>query len=564
MHNPIDTAKLQIKTLIKKAFEEAADCGELATSEIPDFTVEIPKETTHGDFAANVALVSAKSFKMAPRALAEAVVKYLDLSGSYFEKTEIAGPGFINFFVGEEWFAYAVTGVLEAGENFGRSDIGGGEKIMVEFVSANPTGPMHMGNARGGAIGDCLVSAMNFAGYDCHREFLINDAGNQIEKFALSLEARYLQEYLGEDALPFPEDGYHGQDIREHAKQYIALHGSKLLEVPSAQRKKELAEFALPQNIQKMRTDLEKYKITYDVWFSEQTLHDSGAVAAAIDKLKARGCTYEKDGALWYKASEYGCEKDDVLIRANGVSTYLAADIAYHYDKFAVRNFKKVINIWGADHHGHVARLKGAMDAIGLCGDDLDILLMQLVRLTKDGEVVKMSKRTGNAITLSDLLDDVPVDAARFFFNMREANSAMDFDLTLASEQSSQNPVYYVQYAHARICSIIANLKSEGVTPLAAGECNFKLLEAPEERELIKQLSLLPSEIIGVCKTYETSRLPHFATAVATQFHKFYNACRVKVDDKDLMQARLGLCLATKTAIANVLEILKISAPEVM
>ena len=454
--------------------------------------------------------------------------------------------------------------VLDCGRDYGRSDVGGGKKVMVEFVSANPTGPMHMGNARGGAIGDCLAAALDFAGYEVTREFYVNDAGNQIAKFGKSLEARYLQLFLGEEAVEFPEDGYHGEDIKTRAREFADLHGDRYVNAPSEERLQALIAYALPANVEGLRRDLEKYRITYDVWFSEQSLHDSGAVMDAVKLLTSRGMTYEKDGAVWYKGTEMGEEKDEVLVRANGIPTYFAADIAYHYNKFAVRGFDRVIDVWGADHHGHVARMKGAMDAIGLSGDKLDIVLMQLVRLMKDGQPYKMSKRTGKAITLTDLLEEIPIDAARFFFNMREPNSTLDFDLDLAVEETNQNPVYYVQYAHARICSIFKNLAAEGITPRAVTPEELDRLTAPEERELIRQIASLPDEIIAAAHNYDPARMTHYVIDAATLFHKFYNACRVKGEDESLMQARLALCQATRTVLENVLGLLKISAPESM
>ena len=563
--NFVQDAMSEVESLLKNAFIKAMQDGKLPETEIPGFTVEIPADTSHGDFASNAAMVSARAFRSAPVKIAAALKESMDFSSArYIERVEIAGPGFINFFVSPLWFADIVSGVLAEKEEYGRSDYGKGQKVMVEFVSANPTGPMHMGNARGGAIGDCLAAAMDACGYDVTREFYINDAGNQIEKFGLSLEARYLQIFKGEDAIAFPEDGYHGEDIKERAQQYADVHGDCLLNLSSEKRRRALVDFALPKNIEKLRTDLSKYRIEYDVWFPESTLHQSGAVKAVVDDLTARGLTYEKDGAVWYKATEFGGEKDEVLVRANGNPTYFTADIAYHKNKFADRKFDRVINVWGADHHGHVARLKGAMDAIGLDGSKLDIVLMQLVRLMKDGEPYRMSKRTGKAITLSDLTDLVPIDAARFFFNMREPNSTLDFDLDLAVEESSQNPVYYVQYAHARICSILKNLSAQNIQPRECSAQELELLCAPEEKELIRALAQCPQEIINAAKNYDPARMTHYLMEVATLFHKFYNACRVQGEDEALMQARISLCIATRTVIANLLKLLKITAPTSM
>ena len=557
--NRIADAQKQLDTLIRTAYAKA-----FPGKEMRDFIIEIPKDTSHGDFASNAAMVNAKNAGKAPRDIAAALIEAMDFAGSYFVVAETAGPGFMNFRLGQNWFSDSVQSVLDCGADYGRSDYGHGEKVMVEFVSANPTGPMHMGNARGGAIGDCLASALDFAGYKVCREFYINDAGNQIVKFGKSLEARYLQLYLGEDAVEFPEDGYQGEDIKVRAKEFADLHGDKYVNAPSEERTQALIDYALPANVEGLRRDLEKYRIQYDVWFSEKSLHESGAVMDVVKLLSDRGMTYEKDGAVWYKATEFGAEKDEVLVRANGIPTYFTADIAYHYNKFAVRGFDRVIDVWGADHHGHVARMKGSMDAIGLDGSKLDVVLMQLVRLMKDGQPFKMSKRTGKAITLTDLLEEIPIDAARFFFNMREPNSTLDFDLDLAVEETSQNPVYYVQYAHARICSILKNLAAEGISPRPVTAAELDLLTAGEEKELIRKLATLPEEIIGAAKTYAPARLTHYVIDTATLFHKFYNACRVKGEEEPLMQARLALCMATRIVIENVLGLLKITAPESM
>ena len=563
--NFVQEAMNEVNSLIRSSMEKAMAEGKLPQAELPNYTVEIPGDTSHGDFATNAAMVSARTFRNAPAKIAAILLENMDFSSaSYVEKAEIAGPGFINFFVKDAWFAATVSGILEAGKDYGRSDYGKGEKVMIEFVSANPTGPMHMGNALGGAIGDCLAAAMDACGYDVTKEFYINDAGNQIEKFGLSLDIRYQQLYKGEDAVELPEDSYHGEDIKERAQQFAEIHGDSYLEKSEEERRKALVEFALPMNVAKLKSDLEKYRIVYDVWFPESTLHNSGAVKAVVDHLSDRGLTYEKDGAIWYKATEFGGEKDEVLIRANGNPTYFAADIAYHKNKFADRGFNRVINVWGADHPGHVARLKGAMDAVGLDGSKLDIVLMQLVRLMKDGEPYRMSKRTGKAITLSDLTDLVPIDAARFFFNMREPNSTLDFDLDQAVKEDSSNPVYYVQYAHARICSILKNLSAQGIEAKECSIADLEALKTAEERELIRKLALCPQEIINAAKNYDPARMTHYCVELATMFHKFYTNCRVQGEDEVLMQARISLCMAVKTTLCNMLELLKITVPESM
>ena len=575
----LEKAQQQVRAVITDAVAAAVTAGELPEAALPDFVVEVPADRTHGDFAANAAMVSARAFHKAPRQIAESIVAHLSLDGTYLEHAEVAGPGFLNFFLSPRYYADIVAQVIEQGDAYGRSNYGAGKKVMVEFVSANPTGPMHMGNARGGALGDCLAAVLEAAGYEVWREFYINDAGNQIDKFGLSLEVRYLQLFQGEDAVPMPEDAYHGDDIREHAKAFAAIHGDAFVTADEAERRAALVAYALPLNIEKMKRDMAKYRIVYDRWFTESTLHNDGEVKEVIDMLTARGLTYEKDGALWYKAGEFGEKyqgkkhvnrdgveegiKDEVLVRANGNPTYFAADIAYHRNKF-MRGFDTCIDVWGADHHGHVARMKGAMDAIGLSGDRLQVVLMQLVRLMRDGEVVRMSKRSGKAIQLADLLDEVPVDAARFFFNLREASTQMDFDLGLAIEQSSSNPVYYVQYAHARLCSIFRTVEEDGVTLGATDADTLSLLTAPEERELIRHIGAYAATVVTCAKEQDPAGMTRYAQELATLFHKFYNACRVRGVDADLQQARLGLCAATRIALHNVLTMLKIEAPEKM
>lgn len=563
MAKAVKTAENQLRQAVLDALGQAVAAGELPAEPIPAFGIEVPADRAHGDLAANVAMVSARSLHRAPRQIAEAILAHLSLEGTYLERAEVAGPGFLNFFLSPAFYAAVVGEVLEAGDQYGRSDFGGGKKVMVEFVSANPTGPMHMGNARGGALGDCLASVLDAAGYDVWREFYVNDAGNQIEKFGLSLDVRYQQHFRGEDAVELPEDAYHGDDIREHAANFAAIYGDKYLDAPEAERRAALVQYALPLNIEKMHRDLEKYRIVYDEWFRESVLHNDGELKATIDLLTEKGLTYEKDGALWYKASEHGGEKDEVLVRANGNPTYFAADIAYHRNKFA-RGFDICIDVWGADHHGHVARMKGAMDAVGLDGSRLHVVLFQLVRLMQDGEVVRMSKRSGKAIQLADLLDEVPVDAARFFFNLREAGSQMDFDLGLAVEQSSSNPVYYVQYAHARICSIFKNLQAEGITPRACTAQELVRLTEPAEKELIRHIAAYTGEIIEAARDYDPARITRYCMDLAGLFHKFYNSCRVKGEEEPLMQARLALCEATRTTLRNALSLLKITAPETM
>ncbi|MBE6899802.1 MAG: arginine--tRNA ligase [Ruminococcaceae bacterium] len=579
MRNLVAEAKAQYKELIEKAVKDAIAAGELPEGEIPKFNIEIPADNKNGDLASNVAMVSAKAFRKAPRQIAEAIVSHISLDGTYFEKAEVAGPGFLNVFYAPHWFAETVSAVLTEKDTYGTGNMGKGKKIMVEFVSANPTGPMHMGNARGGAIGDGLAEAMKWCGYDVTREFYINDAGNQIEKFGKSLEARYLQLHLGEDEIEFPEDGYHGEDIKVRAKEFTEINGDKYVNADSAERKAALVAYALPANVEGLQRDLGKYRINYDVWFRESSLYNDGSIEKVVKILTEKGLTYEKDGALWYKNAEVLTErfkkegktdkqiealelKDDVIIRANGNPTYFAGDIAYHYNKFAERGFDKVINVWGADHHGHVARLQGAMDAVGLDGSKLDVVLMQMVELMRDGKPEKMSKRTGKAITLTDLLDEVPIDAARFLFNMREPNTHLLFDLGLAVKNTNDNPVYYVQYAHARICSILRALAEEGVQVKEDISC-YTYTE-PEEFALVTELAKFPGEIEESVKTYDPSRITKYAIEVATMFHKFYNACRCRCEEEDRMYARMAIASATKIVIKNVLTMLKVSVPESM
>ncbi len=566
--NIIENVKTSIGEITLKALACAIKNGEIfAPEEEIDFSsllkLEIPKDKAHGDFACNIAMMLAKPLKTSPRKIAESIVGNIEKSED-IEKIEIAGAGFINFYLSHNYLYSVLKAVEEMGTDYGRIDMGKGKRVMIEFVSANPTGPMHMGNARGGALGDCMASVMEYAGYDVTREFYINDAGNQIEKFGKSLEARYIQELCGNDAIEFPEDGYHGEDIRDHAREFIKLEGDKYLNVSSQERKEALVGYALEKNIDYLKTDLGKYRIFYDVWFRESTLHESGAVQDAIRRLSENGYTYEEDGAIWLDCTKMGLEKNEVLVRQNGIPTYFAADIAYHINKLETRDFDLAIDIWGADHHGHVARMKGAMAAVGIDPNRLEVVLMQLVRLTRDGEVVRMSKRTGKAITLSDLLEDVSIDVARFFFNMRMAGSHLDFDLDLAVQQSSENPVYYVQYAHARICSIISALENEGVTVKAFKDINPALLKEESETELLKKLCELPEEIRLAAISREPARITRYAIELATAFHSFYNACRVKGEDTDLTDARLKLCAATATVLRGILKMLKIDAPEKM
>lgn len=563
MSKIVKKTEIELKNIIEQAVKKAVSNGALPEAEMPQFNIEKPANKDNGDYSTNVAMAGARAFKKAPRMIAEAIVSCIDLDGTAFERVEIAGPGFMNFFLSQQFYSNVLKDVFSCGKDYGKSDYGQGKRVLVEFVSANPTGPMHIGNARGGAIGDCLASVLDWAGFSVNREFYVNDAGNQIEKFATSLEVRYLQHY--DSSVELPEDAYHGQDIVEHAENFIKEYGDKYVNADSKERRKALVDFALPKNIAGLERDLGRYRITYDKWFRESTLHNDGSVQRVIDALKEKGVTYEQDGALWFKASEYGNDKDIVLVRANGLPTYIVPDIAYHYNKLVTRGYDKAIDVLGADHHGYVPRMKAALTALGLDASRLDCVIMQMVRLVREGETIKLSKRSGKAITLNTLIDEVPLDAARFFFNLREPNSHFDFDLELAAKQSSENPVYYVQYAHARICSIIKKAQEQGVELKTPSDDELALLNSKEEKDLIRHLSLLTDEIVSAAKSYDPAKITHYVIELATLFHKFYNAQRVMLDyNEGLMQARLFLCKAVKDTIYNILTMLKITAPEVM
>lgn len=561
MSQIVNTAKDQIKNLIINAAKAAIKKGELPKAELSDFIIEVPSNRDHGDYAVNAALAWSKIFRNAPRKIAEILMANADFENTYIEKCEIAGPGFINFFLASGYYADIVSDINTLADNYGKSNYGGGKKVLVEFVSANPTGPMHIGNARGGALGDCLAAVLDMAGYYVEREFYINDAGNQINKFGLSLDLRYQQ--IFKSGIEMPEDSYHGADIIAHANAFAEINGDKYMNADEAERRRALVEFALPKNIQGLHDDLLKYRIEYNNWFRESTLHANGETERIIELLKQSGHTYEKENALWFRGSDF-LSDDFVLVRSNGVPTYIVPDIAYHYNKLVTRGFDKAIDILGADHHGYVPRLKSALISLGVDADQLDVVLMQMVRLVRDGEVIKASKRSGKSITLVTLLDEVPIDAARFFFNLREANSHFDFDLDLAVEESSQNPVYYVQYAHARICSIMRNLKADNISFRDCSKQELELLSTKEERELIVHLAALTEEVINAAKTYDPAKMTHYVSELATKFHKFYNACRVRGIEEPLMMARIMLCRCTGIVIKNILNMMKVDAPESM
>ena len=589
MSDLINSASLRLREIIIEALGVLVAEEAIPAVPLPDFNIEIPADKSHGDFAANTAMVCAKALKMPPRKIAELICEKLCLEGTIFEKAEVAGPGFLNFFLGRSWFSDVVRNVLEEGGNYGKTELGKGKRVLVEFVSANPTGPMHIGNARGGAIGDCLASVLQWAGYHAEREFYVNDAGNQIEKFGKSLELRYLQlcspkgqelmaqykddtdklcsviyEGSGEGGeFEMPEDVYLGTDIIEHAKNFYDINGKAMESVSEEERRTALVDYALPINIAGLERDLKKYRIVYDNWFRESTVHEKNETKLVVDKLMEAGKAYEQDGAIWFKATEYGMDKDFVLKRSNGLYTYIVPDIAYHYNKLVTRNFDKAINVLGADHHGYVPRLKAALNALGVDETKLDVVLMQMVRLVRNGETVKLSKRSGKAITLVTLLDEIPIDAARFFFNLREANSQFEFDLGLAIEKTSQNPVYYVQYAHARICSMLRALAEEGIN--VPDSADLDLLSDPREIELIRHLASLPKEIDLAAKTYDPAKITKYTIDLATLFHRFYDACSVKnAESEQLRDARILLSVAVRQVLRNTLEILNITCPEKM
>jgi arginyl-tRNA synthetase len=564
MLNLVENITLEIKEVIKQSILKAQRSGELPEVEFDDIAVEAPREKDNGDFSTNIAMQLTKQIKKAPRDTAGILLKSMDLQNTNIEKVDCAGPGFINFYLKEAWLHKALETIQEEKEDYGKITLGKGQRVMVEFVSANPTGPLHMGNARGGALGDCIASVLSAAGYEVTREFYINDAGNQIEKFGKSLEARYIQLLKGEDTVEFPEDGYQGEDIREHMREYIELMGDKLLDTETFERQKTLVDYALNKNLSRIKEGLGDYGIKYDVWFSEQSLYDSGELEETLEILKNSGLTTEKEGAIWFKASEFGAEKDEVIIRNNGLPTYFATDIAYHRNKFLKRKFDRVINLLGADHHGHVGRMEAAVKTFGIEPGKLDFVIFQLVRLYRNGEVARMSKRTGKAISLSDLLEEVGTDAARFIFNTKASGSHLDFDLDLAVKQTNDNPVFYVQYAHARICSMLKLLEAEGVKVPEVSSVNLSLLQKKEEKELMKRLAELPDEIRISAQTLEPSRLTRYVMDVAALFHSFYNACRVRGEEEDIMKARIILVDSTRIVIRNVLKLISITAPERM
>ncbi len=559
--NPIESIKDRLNELIVQALLDARANEQLVFENLPNFVIEVPREKGHGDFACNAAMLLARQARMAPRKIAEIIVAHFDqVKMDFVNKVEVAGAGFINFTLMNDWLYQVPEMVVKLGDDYGRNNKKE-RRVQVEFVSANPTGNLHMGNARGGALGDSLANILDRAGYDVEREFYINDAGNQVEVFAESLEARYLQ--LKGFHVNFPEDGYAGQDVIETVRNIINVYGDRLINMESAERRKMMLEFALKEKIEYIQRTLKNFGIDYDVWFSEQTLHESGRVDQVIHQLSDQGYVYDKDDALWFKSTLFGDEKDEVLMRANKIPTYFAADIAYHQNKFE-RGFDWVINIWGADHHGHVARMKGAIQALGYEPDRLEILLMQLVRLYRRGTLVRMSKRTGTTISLDELIAEVGKDAARFTFVMRSPDSHLDFDLELAKQKSLENPVYYVQYAHARICSVFRQAGAYQWEMPPVQQVEVRLLREEEEIDLLRKIADFPEEIAIAARTVAPHRIARYVLDLAGLFHSYYNHHRVLNDDRALQDARLLLLYITRTTIKNALSVLGVSAPEQM
>lgn len=559
--NIVDQLENRIYAALQEAAQAARQAGEFTYDELPHYVLEVPRDKTHGDFATNLALVLTKIAKQNPRQIAETLIKFFPREGTWVQDLEIAGPGFINFRLDPQWLYQVIPQVEAQDKDYGRTNEGQGRKVQIEFVSANPTGLLHMGNARGAALGDTIANLLDFAGFQVEREYYINDAGNQIDNFGKSLEARYL-ELLGHETT-FPEEGYHGEDIIDTVKRIIELDGDKYVDIAPELRREFLVKYALEEKLTHIREVLARFGVKYDRWFSEQSLHDSGAVEATVRELADNGHVYEKEGAFWLKGEELGLEKDEVLVRNNGLPTYYAADIAYHKDKLA-RGFTWMINLWGADHHSHVARMKAAMKALGQEPEQLEVVVMQLVRLFSGGEIVRMSKRTGQYITLSELIDEVGTDAARYFFVMRSPDSHLDFDLDLAKEESSENPVYYVQYAHARISSILRQAREENIQVMAAANCNLALLTHPSEIELIRKIADFPVVVREGALALEPHHLTRFAGELASLFHTFYTNCRVLTSVAELRDARLALVNSTRITLRNLLGLLGVRAPERM
>ncbi|RJX37449.1 arginine--tRNA ligase [Paenibacillus pinisoli] len=556
--NVLDKLYEQVKAAIADA---AVAAGLAAREDLPVFALEVPKDKSHGDLATNAAMQLTKLAKKNPRQIAEAIIEHLDHKGASIQSAEIAGPGFINFRMDKSYLYPIIADALKAGEDYGRVSAGEGSRVQVEFVSANPTGSLHLGHARGAAVGDSLCNVLDFAGYDVTREYYINDAGKQVENLALSLEARYRQA-LGQEA-EMPEDGYYGEDIIGFAKGLAEQEGDKLLQLSDQERFTYFRSFGLEKELDKIKRDLGRFRVGFDVWYSETSLYESGQVEQGLEALKASGHVYEEEGATWLSTVPFGDDKNRVLVKNDGSYTYLTPDIAYHRDKYG-RGFDRMINIWGADHHGYIPRVKAAMAALGNDPEKLTVLIAQMVSLFQNGEKMKMSKRTGKAVTMEDLMDEVGVDAIRYFFSMRSMDSHLDFDMDLAISTSNENPVFYVQYAHARICSIYRQAEEQGVAIPDAGSVNYDKLNTEAEYDLIRKIGELPQEVAEAAAQYAPHRLIRYVYELAAELHSYYRAERVITEDAEQTAARLALLGAVRVAIANVLRLVGVSAPERM
>jgi arginyl-tRNA synthetase len=556
--NPLELVNERVKEAIADAIVNA---GIVAPEEVPDIVLEVPRDKAHGDLATNAAMQLTKIAKRNPRQIAEAIIEHLDTSRASIEKAEIAGPGFINFTLSKNYLYPIISLVNEQGDDYGRINIGQGQKVEMEFVSANPTGSLHLGHARGAAVGDALCNVLDYAGYQVTREYYINDAGNQVVNLCKSIEARYLQE-LGQEA-EMPEDGYHGEDIKGFAKELVAEKGDSLLEMSPSERAAFFRTYGLNKELDKIKRDLGLFRVNFDIWFSETSLYENGEVLRSLDELRDRGEVYEQEGATWLQTTKYGDDKDRVLIKNDGTYTYLTPDIAYHSDKYG-RGYDKMINIWGADHHGYIPRMKAAMSALGNDPEKLVVLIAQMVSLFQNGEKVKMSKRTGKAVTMEDLMEEVGIDAIRYFFTMRSMDSHLDFDMDLAISTSNENPVFYVQYAHARICSIFRQAEEQGISIPDYAEIDFSKLTAVHEYDLLRKIGELPAEIAVAAEGYAPHRLIRYVYELAAMFHSYYKAERVITEDAAQTVARLALLGAARTTIANVLRLVGVSAPDRM
>ncbi|KAA9004640.1 arginine--tRNA ligase [Paenibacillus spiritus] len=557
-HNPLHQIEERVREAIARAVEAA---GLVAREEMPAIVLEVPRDKAHGDLATNAAMQLTKIAKKNPRQIAEAILEHLDRDAAGIQSAEIAGPGFINLTLSKAYLYDVIPLVARQGADYGRTGAGAGRKVEVEFVSANPTGSLHLGHARGAAVGDALCNVLDYAGYQVTREYYINDAGNQVANLCRSIEARYLQE-LGQQA-EMPEDGYHGEDIKGFARELVAEKGTALLEMEPGERAAFLRSYGLEKELDKIKRDLARFRVSFDIWFSETSLYETGQVLRSLDDLRERGEVYEQDGATWLNTTKYGDDKDRVLIKNDGTYTYLTPDIAYHSDKYG-RGYDRMINIWGADHHGYIPRMKAAMSALGNDPDKLVVLIAQMVSLFQDGEKVKMSKRTGKAVTMEDLMEEVGVDAIRYFFTMRSMDSHLDFDMDLAISTSNENPVFYVQYAHARACSVFRQAEEQGIALPDPESVDYSKLTSEHEFNLLRKIGELPSEIDTAAENYAPHRLIRYVYELASLFHSYYKAERVITEDAAQTAARLALLGAVRQTIANVLRLVGVSAPERM